>query len=146
MIKSSTYAFIKNRNLENNNYDSLLKKIDINSEIIKIQECILNLRRKVSSEKEDISEFLKNLEYFLPIGNNNKNLEIYLYNSKLFLDIVECIQFAANKHIQSLLTFLEKIIRGNKYIARYLSKNMEFVRTIINLMKVNVSYTNLESI
>lgn len=141
--KRSIYSYIKNKNYEKIAEDIPFKTCEefiYNTEMVKIQERIRELQKRVIKESQDINEIIKELEYCLPIGNNNKNLSQIFYNSKLFIPLIECVNFAKAKFLGKLLSFIEKLLRGNKHIAKYLSKNIEFVRKIMTLMKNQVSF------
>jgi hypothetical protein len=132
--ETSIYSFLKNK--QNSNY---YKAFNTHSEIDKMHRLVYELQYKITKPKEDITDTLKNLEYYLPLGNNNKELSDYLYNSKLFLNIIETVSLDIKEATMlKLLVFIEKIIKGNRFIAKYMSRNSEFLKRILKLMKINV--------
>jgi hypothetical protein len=131
--KTSVYTYIKRSRATMTCNPVDLK---INSELLDMKGYINTLQSKIG--KEDITEILKNLEYYLPLGNNNKNFDEYIYNSKIFLEVVQCLNFSSESNEYKLLCFIEKFLRGNRHIAKYLSRNIEFVRTVLRLMKKQV--------
>jgi len=61
-----------------------------------------------------------------------------IYNSKNFLDIIECLNFVNSKNVLSLLNFIEKMIKTNTNISKYISNNKSFLRLILKLMQDKV--------
>lgn len=136
--KESIFSIIKNKPL--NKIDlkmtfQMNEEIAINAELIKMQEKVKELRYKISDDKEDITQTIKDLEFILPTGNNNKKLNQIFFNSKIFIEVIECLKYTNQKFEVKLLNFIEKILKGNKHISNYLANNKEFIRTIFKLMK-----------
>jgi hypothetical protein len=139
----SVFSFLKNQSLVRLSHDKILsscKEEGVNAEIMKIKMKISELQALVCKDSSDLSEVLKQLEYYLSLGNNDKNLNLLLFNSKIFLQIVECVNISKQKYLFKLLNFIEKMLRGNKYIAKYLSKKHEFIRRILELMKNTIFF------
>lgn len=107
----------------------------LSAELIKLQERVHELQRRVTNELSDITEILKELEYYLPLGNNNKKLNQIIFSSKIFLPIIESITYAKPRFIPKILAFIEKMLRGNKHISKYLGGKPEFIKKILNFMK-----------
>lgn len=139
--KKSVYDFIRNRNF--GKYDNIIpeKLLEIQNhseEQLELKKLIKKLQKKVI-EEQDITEITKQLEYFLPLGNNNKLMSFLVFNSKNFIEIIECVNYAKPKHIQNLLHFIEKMIKTNPNIAKYISNNKSFLKKILKLMQDKVS-------
>ncbi len=138
--KKSIYEFIRNRNF--GKYDNIIPEkiteLHNNSEEEKeLKRLIKKLQKKIS-EENDITDLIKQLEYYLPLGNNNKLMNYLIYNSKNFLDIIECLNFVNSKNVLSLLNFIEKMIKTNTNISKYISNNKSFLRLILKLMQDKV--------
>lgn len=138
--KKSIYEFIRNRNF--GKYDNIIPEkiveLQNNSEEEKeLKKLIKKLQKKVS-EEHDIIDLIKQLEYYLPLGNNNKLMNYLVYNSKNFLDIIECLNYVNPKNTLSLLNFIEKMIKTNTNIAKYISNDKSFLKLILKLMQDKV--------
>jgi hypothetical protein len=128
-------------NQDKNNFQNpkffynMSEEVILSAEIIKLQERVNELQRRVINELSDISEILKELEYYLPLGNNNKKLNQIIFSSKIFLPMIESLTYAKPRFIPKLLSFIEKMLRGNKHISRYLGSKPEFIKKILTFMK-----------
>jgi hypothetical protein len=137
--KKSIFSFLQNQQFNKNNTKEaflITEELMISSEILKMNEKINELSTKINQENlnSEINDLLKDLEYFLSTGNNNKKVCQFFFNSKMFLQIIECLSFCRTPYLSKLLTYIEKMLK-NKNIARYLSKNKQFIRMILKLMK-----------
>jgi molybdenum cofactor biosynthesis enzyme MoaA len=104
---------------------------------MELKKLIKKLQKKVIEEL-DITEIIKQLEYFLPLGNDHKLMNFLIFNSKNFIDIIECINYAKPKHMLNLLHFIEKMVKTNPNIAKYISNNKSFLKQILKLMQDKV--------
>jgi hypothetical protein len=134
--KKSLFSF-----LQNSNYHKLSSKITVDltddvyvsSEIHKMEEKLNEFRAKVVYENQNVTELLKEMEFYISKGNNNKIINTFFCNSKSFLKIVECLDFAHEVHHKKILNFIEKMLK-NKNIAKYIVKKKEFIRRIFTMM------------
>jgi hypothetical protein len=133
--QTSNYVYIK----QCRNNLQTFKMNGVNSEIDAIDRLIHQLRSKCGKSNEDITEVLKNLEFYLPLGNNDKEICQHLYYSKLFIGIIEALNTASDANTTKLLGFIERFVRGNRYLSKYLSRNICFVRKVFKLMMNQVS-------
>lgn len=134
--KTTIYSFLNTQNFDKAKRPlDLCKSLPIENEVTKMQAAVAKLRSKIIINKEDINDVLSELEFFLASGSNDKKLSQIFYSTKFFLELIECMNIAKNWHMHKLLTFFEKILRGNKYIAKYLSKNSHLVRKILCQMQ-----------
>jgi len=140
--KRSIYEFIRNRHFgkfDNIYPDKLFELLDDSEQQRELKKLIKKLQKKVLEEQE-ISDIIKQLEFFLPVGNNNKLMNFLIYNTKSFLSIIECLNYTKPKHIMNLLVFIEKMIKANSNIAKYVSYNISFLKLILKLMQDKVNY------
>jgi hypothetical protein len=143
--KKSIYLLIKNQQINKIDLKLILQLnegMEISSDLIKIKRLIDELHIKIINSNEDISKLFIELEFYLPHGNNNKKLSQIFYNSKIFLNIIECLNYSKPKFITQLLNFIEKMLKGNKNISNYLSNNKEFIKKIFSLMILEEFYEN----
>jgi hypothetical protein len=137
------YFFLKSKNLTKISSEKCLALSDdylFNSQINKLINIIEDLRRKILIDSDQISDTIKELEYFLPQGQNNDKLKYLLYNTKSYLSIIDCLNFVKKKNQAKLLSLIEKIMRGDKYIAKYLSSNTEFIKKILIMMEKSSNF------
>jgi hypothetical protein len=132
--KTSNYLYIK----QCRNNIQTFKMNDVNNEIDRMDRMIHQLRSKCGKNKDDITEVLKNLEFYLPLGNNDKEISKHLYHSKLFIGIIESLNTASENNTTKLLGFIERFVKGNKHLSKYLSRNIDFVRKVFKLMRTQV--------
>jgi hypothetical protein len=135
--EKSIYYLLKNQDknkIESIKLHNISEEVIISAEILKLHGIVNELQTRVGNELSDVNEILKELEYYLPIGNNNKKLNQIIFSSKIFLPVIECLNHAKGRFILKLLTFIEKMLRGNKNISRYLANNQDFIRKILVLM------------
>ena len=105
---------------------------------MELKRLIKKLQKKVI-EEQDISDVTKQLEYFLPLGNDPKLMNFLVFNSKNFIEVIECLNYARTKHIPNLLVFIEKMIKTNTNIAKYISHDKSFLKLILKLMQDKVT-------
>ena len=139
--KKSIYEFIKNRNF--GKYDQLIpeKILDFqfhNDEQNQLKKLINKLQKKILEDTNETIDILKETEYFLPLGNNSKSMNYLLFNTRNFLDIIECLNSCRPRHILNLLNFIEKMLKHNSNISKYISNNKSFLRLILKLMQDKV--------
>jgi hypothetical protein len=137
------YFFLKSKNQTNFGKEKYLTLSDdflVNSQINKLLNIIEDLRRKILIDSDEITNTMKELEYFLPQGQNNSKLKYLLYNTKSFLSVIECLNFVKKKNQGKILSLVEKMMRGDKYIAKYLSSNMDFIKKILILMEKSSNF------
>ncbi len=96
-----------------------------------IDEIEIHARNNNSNK---IIEILKDLEVLLPSYNNNKKLMQVFYHSKLFLNLINLIDVVGQETLGKLLIFIEKLLKNNKSLSKYLSKNYDFINSIMKLM------------
>jgi hypothetical protein len=72
------------------------------------------------------------------MGNNKKEMDYLIYNSKYFLDIIEFLNFSDTKNTLYLLQFIEKIFRTNSNVSKYIANKNSFLSLILKLMKEKV--------
>jgi hypothetical protein len=89
-----------------------------------------------ANDLNKINEILKDLEILLPSYNNNKKLMQVFYHSKLFLNLIDIIDVVNQECLGKLLGFIEKLLKNNKNLSKYLSKNYDFINTVMKLMMV----------
>lgn len=87
-----------------------------------------------NNNSNKIVEILKDLEVLLPSYNNNKKLMQVFYHSKLFLNLISLIDIVSQETLGKLLIFIEKLLKNNKSLSKYLSKNYDFINSIMKLM------------
>lgn len=56
------------------------------------------------------------------------------YHSKMFLSLINLIEIVGPDSLSKLLNFLEKLFKNNKNLSKYLSKNYDFINSIMKLM------------
>lgn len=135
--KKSLFTF-----LNHSNYHKLSSKIPVDvtddiyltSEIQKMEDKLNEFCSKVVYQHQNVTELLKDMEFYISRGNNNKIINTFFCNSKSFLKIVECLNFAHEFHHKKILNFIEKMLK-NKNIARYLVKKKEFISAIFKMMR-----------
>lgn len=141
--KQSMFSKLRNVSVNKSSIDRSIQDFEDqvnNSDLSMIQLRLNQISATIYKENGTIDEMIKDLELCLPTGNNNKKLFHIFYQSKAFLDLVVCVNNTNPKYLEKLLVFIEKLLRGNKYIAKYLSKNIEFLKRIFVLMKNPVRY------
>ena len=89
-----------------------------------------------NNEIQKIACILKDLEVLLPSYNNNKKLMQIFYHSKMFLPLINLIDIIGHDSLIKLLNLLEKLFKNNKNLSKYLSKNYDFINSIIKLMMI----------
>jgi hypothetical protein len=137
--KKCLFSFLKNshfQKLSSKHPADLIENTLLCTEIHKIEEKLNEITAKCIYENQKVSEILKEMEEYVSPGNNNKLLNQFFCNSKSFLKIVECLNFAHEVHYKKILNFIEKMLK-NKSIARYLVKKKEFIKKILTLMHID---------
>jgi len=101
----------------------------------KINIAINKLQHKISSN-DSIDEITKEFDFCIATNNinNNKTVLQAFYNSKLFLSIIDCLSDVSETNALKLLTLVEKIMKNNKQIAKYLAKNVDFINLVMKFM------------
>ena len=89
-----------------------------------------------NNDSAKIVEILKDLEILLPSYNNNKKLMQVFYHSKLFLNMISLIDIVSQEVLGKLLNFIEKLMKNNKNLSKYLSKNYDFINNIMKFMMI----------
>lgn len=138
--KKSIFEFIRNRNFgkfEDFDQEKIFELQNRSHENIELKKHIKKLQKKIL-EENDISDIIKQIEYFLPVGNDNKTMSYLLYNTRYFIDIIECLNYSRPKHMLNLLNFTEKMIKTNINISKYVSNNKSFLKLILKLMQEKV--------
>ncbi len=140
--KISVYDFVKHRNFRKFDKFTADKIIEIEKSLEKdnkeFKKLIEKLEKKITNN-EDASDLLKEIELYLPMGNNKKEMDYLLYNSKYFLDVMEFLNFSDSRNTLYLLQFIEKIFRTNSNISKYIANKKSFLSLILKLMKEKVN-------